>query len=164
MACPPRKRMPTPKPSRPFGAHQSIAGGYAKAVERAVETGCDCLQVFTRNINQWKTTPIPPADAADFRAAVKQAWLKLVVAHDSYLINPASADGPLRAKSIAGLVEELRRADTLGIPWVVAHPGAAGDQPVAKAVDRAARGIAEALRKTSGLRAGILIETTAGQG
>ena len=156
--------MPTPKPSRPFGAHQSIAGGYAKAVERAVETGCDCLQVFTRNINQWKTTPIPPADAADFRAAVKQAGLKLVVAHDSYLINPASADGPLRAKSIAGLVEELRRADTLGIPWVVAHPGAAGDQPVAVAVDRAARGIAEALRKTAGMRAGILIETTAGQG
>lgn len=156
--------MPTPKPSRPFGAHQSIAGGYAKAVERAVETGCDCLQIFTRNINQWKTTPIPPADAAAFRAAVKQAGLRFVVTHDSYLINPASADTDLRAKSIAGLVEELHRADTLGIPWVVAHPGAAGDQPVAKAADRAARGIAEALRKTAGLRAGILIETTAGQG
>jgi deoxyribonuclease-4 len=156
--------MPSAPFSRPFGAHQSIAGGYAKAVERAVETGCDCLQVFTRNINQWKTTPIKPADAAAFRAAVKEAGLRLVVAHDSYLINPASADADLRKRSITGLIEELERAETLGIPWVVAHPGAAGDQPVEQAVDRAARGIAEALAKTAPLAAGILIETTAGQG
>lgn len=156
--------MPSRVPCRPFGAHQSIAGGYAKAVERAVDTGCDCLQVFTRNINQWKTAPIPPDEAAAFRQAVKEAGLRLVVAHDSYLINPASADGDLRARSIAGLVEELRRAEVLGIPWVVAHPGAAGEQPVATAVARAGRGIATALRRTPRLRAGILIETTAGQG
>jgi deoxyribonuclease-4 len=61
-------------------------------------------------------------------------------------------------------VEEIERAEVLGIPWVVAHPGAAGEQPVAKAVARAATGIAEALAKTAGLKAGILIETTAGQG
>jgi deoxyribonuclease-4 len=148
----------------PLGAHQSIAGGYHKAVERAVETGCQALQVFTRNINQWQTKPISPAEAAAFRRAVKEAKLAFVVAHDSYLINPAAADATLRKKSIAGLVEELERAETLGIPWVVAHPGAAGEQPVAKAVERAARGIAAALRQTAGLRAGILIETTAGQG
>jgi deoxyribonuclease-4 len=156
--------MPVATASRPFGAHQSIAGGYAKAVERAIETGCDCLQVFTRNINQWKTTPIEPAAAAAFRSAVKEAGLRFVVAHDSYLINPASADADLRKRSIAGLMEELRRAETLGIPWVVAHPGAAGDQPVERAVERAGRGIAEALKKTATLAAGILIETTAGQG
>jgi deoxyribonuclease-4 len=158
--------MPVPRLSMttPVGAHQSIAGGFRRAVERAVETGCECLQVFTRNINQWKTTPIDPAEAAAFRKAVKAAGLRLVVAHDSYLINPATADPALRKKSVAGLVEELERAELLGIPWVVAHPGAAGEQPVARAVGRAARGIAEALAKTAGLKSGILIETTAGQG
>ena len=159
--------MPAPRRrpvSAPFGAHQSIAGGFSRAVERAVETGCECLQVFTRNINQWKTSPIDPAEAAAFRKAVKEAGLRLVVAHDSYLINPAAADADLRKKSVAGLVEELERAELLGIPWVVAHPGAAGEQPVARAVERAAKGIAEALAKTAGLKAGILIETTAGQG
>jgi deoxyribonuclease-4 len=159
--------MPAPRRrpvSAPFGAHQSIAGGYARAVERAIETGCECLQVFTRNINQWKTAPIDPVEAAAFRKAVKAAGLRLVVAHDSYLINPAAADADLRKKSIAGLVEELERAELLGIPWVVAHPGAAGEQPVARAVERAAKGVAEALAKTAGLKAGILIETTAGQG
>ncbi len=158
---PSARRPPAPAP---FGAHQSIAGGYTRAVERAVETGCECLQVFTRNINQWKTSPIDPAKAAAFREAVKEAGLRLVVAHDSYLINPASADAALRTKSIAGLVEELERAELLGIRWVVAHPGAAGEQPVSQAVKRAANGFAEALTTTEGLEAGILIETTAGQG
>jgi deoxyribonuclease-4 len=150
--------------SRPLGAHQSIAGGFTKAVDRAVETGCECLQIFTRNINQWAVAPIDPADAVAFRAAVAAARLRLVVAHDSYLINPAAADRSLRAKSIAGLVTEIERADLLGIRWVVAHPGAAGDQPVKIALERAADGIAEALAKTAHCEAGILIETTAGQG
>lgn len=141
-------------PARPLGAHHSIAGGYHRAVERAVETGCDCLQIFTRNINQWAVSPIKPEDAAVFRAAVKEAGLRLVVAHDSYLINPAAADPALRKKSIASLAEEVRRAEVLGIPWVVAHPGAAGEQPLEKAVARAAAGIAEALTKTAGLAAG----------
>lgn len=149
---------------RPLGAHQSIAGGLARAVERAVETGCQCLQIFTRNINRWDVSPIDPGDAAAFRKAVAAAGLSPVVAHDSYLINPASADRTLRTKSIAGLVIEIERADQLGIPWVVAHPGAAGDQPRDVAVARAAEGIAEALDRTRGSSTGILIETTAGQG
>ena len=153
-----------PTPSLVLGAHHSIAGGFHRAVERAVETGCECLQIFTRNINQWAVSPIDTEAAAVFREAVRAAGLKLVVAHDSYLINPASADPALRKKSIAGLAEEVRRADLLGIPWVVAHPGAAGEQPLDQAVARAAAGIAEALAKTTGLAAGILIETTAGQG
>ncbi len=160
-----------PRPTRPsrgtdrlIGAHQSIAGGLPKAVERAVETGCTCLQVFTRNINQWAVKPLDPDVAATFRAAVAESGLGLVVAHDSYLINPASAEDTLREKSVAGLVTELERADLLGIPWVVAHPGAAGEQDRAVAVRRAADGIAEALKRTKNLSSGILIETTAGQG
>jgi len=150
--------------ARPLGAHQSIAGGLDRAVARAVETGCQCLQIFTRNINRWDVSPIDPAAAAAFRQAVAAAGLSPVVAHDSYLINPASADRTLRTKSIAGLVIEIERADQLAIPWVVAHPGAAGDQPRDVAVTRAAEGIAEALDRTRGSGTGILIETTAGQG
>ncbi len=147
-----------------FGAHQSISGGFSKAVDRALDTGCDCLQIFTRNVNQWKVKPISCDDANAFREAVQVSGLKLVVAHNSYLINPASADPVLRKKSIDGLITELQRADTLGIPWVVAHPGAAGKQTIARAVMRAADGIAQSLSRTKKLSSGILIETTAGQG
>ena len=156
---------PLPAPRHPLvGAHQSIAGGLSKAVERALDTGCHCLQIFTRNINRWDVSPLDPVEAEKFRHAVAAAGLALVVAHDSYLINPASADDTLREKSIAGLVTELERAASLAIPWVVAHPGAAGTQPREVAVARAADGIAEALRRTPDLGTGILIETTAGQG
>jgi deoxyribonuclease-4 len=158
-----KKRTPG-RPGRILGAHQSIAGGFTKAVDRGIETGCECLQIFTRNINRWDVTPIDPEDAAAFRRAVRESGMRLVVAHDSYLINPAAADESLRKKSIAGLVTELERAELLGIPWVVAHPGAAGEQPPEKAVARAADGIAAALKATRKLAAGILIETTAGQG
>ncbi len=166
----PRQTSSRPSRGRPIssepllGAHQSIAGGLARAVDRAVETGCRCLQIFTRNINRWDVPPLDPAEARAFRDAVAEANLALVVAHDSYLINPASADDALRDKSIAGLICELERADALGIPWVVAHPGAAGEQPREIAVRRAGDGFAEALKKTRRLAAGILVETTAGQG
>jgi deoxyribonuclease IV len=167
-----RTRKAPPNPATPrggggervVGAHQSIAGGLSRAVERAVETGCHCLQVFTRNINRWDVSPIDAAAAEAFKTAVKAAGLSLVVAHDSYLINPATADPSLRKKSIDGLVVELERAAQLDIPWVVAHPGAAGEQPRDEAVQRAADGIASALARTRGLSSGILIETTAGQG
>jgi deoxyribonuclease-4 len=169
-----RRRRPGPRGLRPpakahrstptLGAHQSIAGGLSRAVDRAVETGCQCLQIFTRNINRWDVAPIDPGDAAAFRRAVAEAGLTLVVAHDSYLINPAAADPTLRQKSIAALVTEIERAGQLGIPWVVAHPGAAGEQPRPEAVTRAADGIAEALDRTRDIATGILIETTAGQG
>ena len=93
-AKPSSKPSPKPRQARrrtPLGAHQSIAGGLTRAVDRAVETGCECLQIFTRNINQWQTTPIDPAAAQAFREAVAAAGLVCVVAHDSYLINPAAA-------------------------------------------------------------------------
>jgi deoxyribonuclease-4 len=157
-------RKPTRPPGRVVGAHQSIAGGLSRAVDRAVETGCQCLQIFTRNINRWDVSPLDPVEAEAFKQAVRSAGLALVVAHDSYLINPAAADAELRKKSIAGLVTEIERAALLDIPWVVAHPGAAGEQPRDTAVRRAAEGIATALSRTRGLATGILIETTAGQG
>lgn len=176
MAKKPTRSPPRPgRPRRPaartttangrlLGAHQSIAGGFDKAVARAVETGCRCLQIFTRNVNRWDASPIAAEDAARFRSAVAAAGLGCVVAHDSYLINPAAADDVLRSRSIDGLVIELERAECLGIRWVVAHPGAAGPQPRGTAVQRAADGIAAALERTAGSSAGILVETTAGQG
>lgn len=81
---PPRDRSTSSEPL--LGAHQSIAGGLTRAVDRAVETGCRCLQIFTRNINRWDVPPLDPTEARAFRDAVAKADLALVVAHDSYLI------------------------------------------------------------------------------
>ncbi len=107
-----------------LGAHQSIAGGYYKAVEIGVETGCQVIQIFTKNTNQWRGKPIAPEEAQRFREATAASGIACPLAHDSYLINLASPDETLWKKSINALIDELQRAAVLGIPWVVCHPGA----------------------------------------
>jgi deoxyribonuclease-4 len=107
-----------------LGAHLSIAGGYHKAVEKAHQYGCDCVQLFTKNNTQWRAKPITPEEARRFRTALAELGITHPIAYASYLINLASPDRALWRKSIDAMVIELNRAAVLGIPYVVTHPGA----------------------------------------
>jgi len=107
-----------------LGAHMSIAGGYHKAVEKAHLCGCDCVQFFTKNSNQWRAIHITRQQVRKFRMALEETGVSHPAAHDSYLINLASPVRELWRKSIDSFVVELHRADTLGIPHLIAHPGA----------------------------------------
>jgi len=147
-----------------LGAHQSIAGGFHRAVERAAEVGCDCVQVFTKNCNQWRSKPISPAEAREFCRALQGLNISHPLAHDSYLINLATPDGVLWKKSIDAFVHELQRAETLGIPYVVTHPGAYTSASLVYGISRVAQALDEVHCQTPGLRAQCLLETTAGQG
>lgn len=147
----------------PLGAHQSIAGGTPNAVRRAVETGCAVLQIFVKNSNRWVGKPISDEEAAEFRRTVGEARLLAVVAHSSYLINPAGEDAELREKSIEALAEELSRCDSLGIPALVLHPGSRGGSTPEAGVARAAACLDAAFERRE-TRASILLETAAGQG
>src|SRR5690606_31061559 len=104
-----------------IGAHMSTAGGVSRAVERAALHGCETLQIFTRNANQWRGRPLEAAEIDRFRTLVAEHGLHPVVSHASYLINVASADPALRQQSMAALVDELARADALGLHGVVLH-------------------------------------------
>ena len=147
-----------------LGAHQSIAGGYYRAVEKANESGCDCVQLFTKNNNQWQGKPITPEEAAQFRAAMKQRGIRHPLAHDSYLINLASPDESLWRRSIEAFVEELHRAALLGIPYVVTHPGAYTSSDESQGIRRVIAALNEVHEQTAGLGVECLLETTAGQG
>src|SRR5262245_23543031 len=107
----------------PLGAHMSIAGGYHRAVELAKASGCDCVQLFTKNNNQWRAKEITAGEASQFKNALEELGITHPISHSSYLINLASPDEALREKSIASMIVELQRAEQLGIPWVVMHPG-----------------------------------------
>ncbi len=107
-----------------LGAHESIAGGYFRAVEIAHRVGCDCVQIFTKNNNQWRAKELTDEDVARFRQALADFKITHPIAHDSYLINLASPDKELWKKSVDAFIVELLRADRLGIPYVVTHPGA----------------------------------------
>lgn len=147
-----------------LGAHQSIAGGYHKAVSIAAGFGMDCVQLFTKNNNQWRAKPITAADVDAFRSAVEEHRVREPVAHDSYLINLASPDRALWERSLEAYVVELERAEALGLIGVVMHPGSYVDSSPQEGLDRIVEALNIAHDRTS--KAGIrtLLETTAGQG
>ncbi|MCC7084006.1 MAG: deoxyribonuclease IV [Pirellulales bacterium] len=147
-----------------LGAHQSIAGGYYKAVEIAAECGCQCVQIFTKNNNQWRAKPLTDDDVAKFQAALKRLNVTHPLSHDSYLINLAAPDDELWRKSIEAFAVELLRAEKLGIPAVVTHPGAFTSSNEAAGLKRIIAALDEVHDKVGKLSVRTLLENTAGQG
>src|SRR5262245_33777907 len=128
-----------------IGAHMSVAGGVALAVERAVVHGCEALQIFARNPNRWRSPPLDADDVRRFRTRLDETGITPAVSHASYLINLATALAPLRALSIAALIDELDRAHTLGLAGVVLHPGAWTSGTEREALALVAAGLDEVL-------------------
>jgi len=147
-----------------LGAHMSIAGGYYKAADAAQRCGCDCVQLFTKNNSQWRAKRITKQDVRLFRDAMAAHEIGHPLSHASYLINLASPDKSLWQKSVDAFVVELQRADCLGIPYVVVHPGAYIEGTPAAGIRRIARALNQVHRRTRKLEAQCLLETTAGQG
>jgi deoxyribonuclease-4 len=145
-----------------LGAHVSTQGGVQTAPARGVDIGATAIQVFTKTPNQWRDPVLEEATVHAFRQAYAESELNGVVAHDSYLINLASPDAALSARSVASFVAELTRCHRLGIPAVVSHPGNYMDEREA-GLQRNARAYAEALRAAPG-EVMVLLETTAGTG
>ena len=105
----------------------SIAGGYHRAIDAAEKATCDCVQIFTKNNNQWKAKEISSEAAAKFRDSLEASSVSHPLSHSSYLINLGTPNATLWKKSIDAFVVELQRAELLGIPYVVLHPGAYTD-------------------------------------
>jgi len=147
-----------------LGAHQSIAGGYYRAVEIAAEYGMDCVQLFTKNNNQWQGKPLTDDDVRLFREALQKTGVKLPCAHDSYLINLASPDDVLWKKSVDAFTIELERAESLGLIGVVMHPGSHVTSTPEEGLSRIVAALDEVHRRTAGFKTETLLETTAGQG
>ncbi len=146
----------------PLGAHVSTAGGVATAPPRGVDIGATAIQLFTKQANQWKERLFDDAEVQAFRAALNLTPVAFTNAHDSYLINLASPNPELRARSIASFEFEMRRSNALGLTAVVSHPGNFMDDRVS-GIARNADAITEVLERVSGPTR-LLMELTAGQG
>ena len=144
-----------------LGAHVSSQGGVASAPQRGAALGANAIQLFTKTPNQWREPVIAAETVERFRREVARYGLQ-VVAHDSYLINLASPDPALRARSIESFRSELVRSQALGLRAVVSHPGNYIDERDA-GLARNARGYAECLASVPG-DLEVWIEGTAGSG
>jgi deoxyribonuclease-4 len=157
----PVSRFPLPA-SVLLGAHTSIAGGTHEAPPRAKAIGATAMQIFTKMANRWAERECEADERKAFRAALADTELSALNAHDSYLINLASPDKALRARSIESFVCELRRCEALGLRALVSHPGNYMDDR-ASGIARNADAIVEALSRVPG-RVRVLLESTAGSG
>ena len=147
-----------------LGAHMSIRGGASMAIERARSIQCTAMQIFVKNNMQWFARPLRREEIRAFLDHVQRGELLSIFAHANYLINLAATNPQFHANSIRALSEELIRADQLGLPFLVLHPGAhlgageeAGLEKVVESIDRVLAGLPK-------IKTRIALETTAGQG
>jgi deoxyribonuclease-4 len=145
-----------------LGAHVSSQGGVAMAPARGGALRATAIQLFTKTPNQWRERTLDVEQIERFRNEVARHQLEAVVAHDSYLINLASPDEGLRARSIESFCQELQRSRALGLRAVVSHPGNYIDDRQA-GLERNARAYAECLSAVPG-ELEVWIEGTAGSG
>ena len=147
-----------------LGAHLSISGGLPRAVDRAVASRCEALQIFTKSAGQWRARVIPDDEMVLFRRRVADTGIHPVIAHNSYLINIAAAAPALREQSLAALLEEYDRADALGLQGLVMHPGSFTTSTESEGLRLIASGLRALLRTRRRAAPLVLLEHTAGQG
>ena len=145
-----------------IGAHVSPAGGPANAIERGIERGCRSIQIFNQSPRQWKPTVYDDEKVAAYKEAFADSDIDALLIHAVYLVNTASEDKEMRAKSLTSLIASLRAGAALGAVSVVVHAGSALKSSVDKALERASKTIAEALKESEGCR--LDLENTAGSG
>jgi deoxyribonuclease IV len=148
---------------RRLGAHTSIAGGVSRAITRATGCGFSAAQIFVKSNHQWMAPPFAQEEVEAFRQARAAADL-FVFGHTGYLINLGGAKAENVQKSLASLVLETERAATLGLPFLVLHPGSHGGDGEEIGLGRILKHLNEWARVTAGCSVQIALECTAGTG
>jgi deoxyribonuclease IV len=145
-----------------LGAHMSIAGGPSKALERGRSIGCTAIQIFVKNNMQWFAKPFPEPELEAYQTFSDRP--EVIFGHAGYLINPGAKNPGFLEKSIRALEEELRRADQLGLPFLVLHPGAHMGDGEDAGLSRVVATLDTVFASTPRGTCRIALEITAGQG
>jgi deoxyribonuclease-4 len=146
-----------------IGIHTSKSGAFENAALKAHELGANTFQVFSSSPRMWRAGVPDAADIRKLRAVREKHDLAPMIVHDSYLINLASCEEPIRKQSIAAFRGELERAIAIGAEYLVMHPGNCKGQPLEQGLMNVIGGLEEAAR---GLRGSVtvLLENTVGAG
>lgn len=148
-----------------FGSHLSIAGSMVNALHEARALGLDTVQVFTKNQQQWNVKPLDDAVRQEWLAELTSlGWHGRTVSHASYLINLASHDDALWAKSVDLMQVEIERCEALGIAFLVHHPGSFVGWTLDEGLERIADAYRELFIRTRGFATVLCLEGTAGAG
>ena len=147
-----------------LGAHVPVTGGIQNAPGNGVAIGAEAIQVFTRNQMQWKCRPLSDLECGGFKDALATSGVRVAMSHGSYLVNLASPAPDFLAKSRETFLAEMQRCHSLGIPYLVFHPGAHMGRGEEAGLDALAESLDVLLAASETLDVMPLLEVTAGQG
>jgi deoxyribonuclease-4 len=147
--------------TRKLGAHVSTSGGAHKAIQRQADIGGNCGQIFAGSPRTWTVASYTDEEGNEFKQLRNDAGQGPYVIHSTYLVNLATPKDELFAKSIQCLQDELNAAATLGVDYVVFHPGAHTGSGKDNGIERIAEGI-DRLDIPDNVT--LLLENTAGKG
>jgi deoxyribonuclease-4 len=148
-----------------IGAHVSTEGGVENAPVNANKIGATAFALFLKNQRQWVAKPLSETSISAFKANCEKYGYspKQILPHDGYLINLGSPDPEGLDKSRTAFLDEMQRAEQLGLALLNFHPGS-HLQKITE--EECLKTIAESLNitldKTKGVTA--ILEITAGQG
>jgi len=155
---------PVPGEDLLLGAHMSIAGGPAQAIDRALSVHCTAMQIFVKNNMQWFAPPLSEKERKAFTEHPRRGELKSVFGHSGYMINLGATNPEFHEKSLRALREELVRADQLELPFLVLHPGAHMGRGEEEGLAEIARNLDRVFEALPDVKTKVALETTAGQG
>ena len=147
-----------------LGAHIGVAEGLPEAVAQGKKIGCEAIQIFSKSPQMWKGPPVAPEAARLFREAVVREGLRATAVHHGYLINLASPKAPALRQSRIAFLDEIQRAELLGVDGLIFHPGAHLGSGVEAGLATIAESLNGAIEATPGGKVRLLLENAAGQG
>jgi deoxyribonuclease-4 len=153
-----------------IGAHVRGGGKLIPSLEEGVAIGCTSIQIFTQSPRMWKPSQYAPEVLAAFREALAaHPVITDTFCHATYLINLASPDPELFAKSVATLTHNLSVGRGMASSGVILHIGSHLGTGFEGALPQIAEGLMRALDEADHAPAGvadcpILIENAAGAG
>ncbi len=147
-----------------LGSTVPTIGGIDKAFYWGDKWDCQAVQFYLTLSRKWKVDKISEKKIKLFKNAWKKSNVKEVVAHVPYLVNLVSENIITKERSIERMIEEIERAKTLGVRYLVLHPGSAGKQNKKEAVGILKESFDKVFKRVKPENVKILIETMSGQG
>jgi deoxyribonuclease-4 len=147
-----------------LGIHTFTGGSLERAARTAAELGANTFQIFSASPRMWRARPADVGQVRLLQSMRERHDLDPLAIHVNYLVNLASADPQIRARSIACFRGEVERAAAIGAEFLVVHPGSYRGQSIEEGIAAFVLGLRDATRGLRPRNLTILLENTAGAG
>ncbi len=145
------------------GAHVSIAKSLDLAIDRAVEIGADCIQIFGSAPQSWQPFIFPLEQVDLFMKKKEKFGIGPVFLHAIYLINLASDNPYILGRSIGSLEQYLKFGKIIGAEGVIFHVGSHKGKGFPAVAEQVVEAMRQILLRTEG-SGKLILENSAGAG